>query len=82
MPWEEALTAWLDGNVISRDSARYVAHFLSVLRVRPRDDVEDVRSDEDADDEQFILATAALKRVLANAYRWTRVGIFSDQHPG
>ena len=42
---------WLDGTVVSQSSARYVSHFLCVFRVRPRDQDEDVRSDEDVDDE-------------------------------
>ena len=45
------LSMWLDGNVVSQESARYVNHFLCVFRVRPRDQVEDLLSDEDVDDE-------------------------------
>ena len=81
MSWEEAMTVWVDGNVISRDSARYAAHFLSVHRVRPRDDVEDARSDEDVDDEALILAAADLNTTIANTYWWTRVGNTREKHP-
>ena len=55
------MAAWLDGTVISWDSARYVANFLAVCRVWSRDDVEDASSDEDVEDEGLVLATAALK---------------------
>ena len=46
--WQEALATWLNGNVISEESVRYMNHFLSVYRVRPRDPSEDVLSDEDS----------------------------------
>ena len=49
--WEETLSMWLDGNVVSKASARYVSNFLCVYRVRPREPDEDERSDEDVDDE-------------------------------
>ena len=49
--WEMSISMWLDGNVVSQESARYVSNFLSVFRVRPRDQDEDARSDEDVDDE-------------------------------
>ena len=35
--WELTLSMWLDGNVVSRESARYVSHFLCFFCVRPRD---------------------------------------------
>ena len=56
--WEVTLSMWLDGNVVSQESARYVHNFLSVFRVRPRDQDEDVRSDEDVDGEELILTTS------------------------
>ena len=71
--WEETI-AWLDCNVMSRDFARYVADFHSVFRVWPRDDVEDVRSDEEVEDEEIILQPTELatnkkhsRRALADA---------------
>ena len=79
MPWEEAMTAWLDGNATSKESARYVAHCLSVFRVRPRDDVEDVRSDEDVGDKEVIVAPADSNTSYGNAYWWTRVRNFSGE---
>ena len=62
--WEMTLSMWLDGNVVSQESARYVSNFLCVYRVRPRDQDEDVRSDEDVDDEELILTTSDLKQAL------------------
>ena len=67
--WEVTLSMWLDGNVVSQESARYVHNFLSVFRVRPRDQDEDVRSDEDVDDEELILTTSDLNQALK-----TRIG--------
>ena len=51
--WAEALIQWLDGNVLSSQAARYFCYFLCVHRMRPRDETEDVRSDEDFDDEEL-----------------------------
>ena len=62
--WELTLSMWLDGNVVSQDSARYVSNCLCVFRVRPRDQDEDVRSDEDVDDEELIITRHDLKQAL------------------
>ena len=67
--WEMTLSMWLDGNVVSRESARYVSNFLCVFRVRPRDQDEDMRSDEDVDDESLILTAKDLQQALK-----TRIG--------
>ena len=50
--WDEVMSTCLDGHVISHEYARYVGNVLSVLRVRPRDDEEDARSDEEVNDEE------------------------------
>ena len=49
--WELTLSMWLDGNVVSQESVRDVSNIFCVFRVHPRDQDEDVRSDEDVDDE-------------------------------
>ena len=67
--WEITMAMWLDGSVVSQESARYVSNFLCVFRVRPRDLDEDARSDEDIDDEELILTKHDLKEALK-----TRVG--------
>ena len=54
----------LDSHVICHESARYVGIFLSVLRVRPRDDEEDARSDEEVSDEETFLTSAELTDAL------------------
>ena len=67
--WRDALTTWLDGEVVSQESARYINNFLSVYRVRPRDPSDDLRSDEDVSDEELILDDADPEKVME-----TRVG--------
>ena len=54
--WEMTLSMWLDGNVVSQESARYANHILCVFRAHPRAQDEDIGSDEDVADESFILA--------------------------
>ena len=60
---------WLEGNVISQESARYISNFLSVYRVRSRDLNDDARSDEDFSDEELVLTEADLEQASK-----TRVG--------
>ena len=67
--WENTLAEWLDGNVVSKESATYISNFLSVYRVRPCDPYDDARSDEDFSDEEFVLTEAQLAEALK-----TRVG--------
>jgi hypothetical protein len=67
--WDTALRTWLDGNVISCESVRYISNFLSVYRVRPRDPNEDARSDEDFSDEDLVLNEDMLEQAMK-----TRVG--------
>ena len=67
--WDTALRTWLDGNVLSCESVRYISNFLSVYRVRPRDPNEDARSDEDFSDEELVLNEDMLEQAMK-----TRVG--------
>ena len=69
LSWEEAIKLWLDGNVISHESARYVSNFLSVYRARPRDPNEDAQSDENFSDEELIVDEEKLEHAMK-----TRVG--------
>ena len=36
--WQEAMSVWLDGNIVCEEARRYVGDFLSVHRMRPVDD--------------------------------------------
>ena len=60
--WEDYLVIWLDGNIISKESATYISNFLSVYRARPCDPNDDARSDEDFSDEEFVLTEAHLEQ--------------------
>ena len=62
--WQDALATWLNGEVISEESMRYIHNVLSVYRVRPRDPTEDVLSDEDFSDEELELTEVDLERAL------------------
>ena len=62
--WEESLATWLDGNVISKERARYIRNVLSVYRVRPRDPSDDARSDEYFSNEEIVLTEVALEQAL------------------
>ena len=62
--WEKALTKWLDGNIISQESLRYVGNVLSVYRVRPSDPNEDARSDEYFEDEKLVLDENMLEQAM------------------
>ena len=69
--WEGALTWWLDGNVLSEESKRYVSNFTSIHRLRPRDDEEDglANSDDLVEDEDVYVTRETLDDVLE-----TRIG--------
>ena len=67
--WQDALSQWLDGRVISQESVHSAYQFLSVYCVRPREPSEDVLSDEDLGDEELVLEETC----LAEASK-TRVG--------
>ena len=68
--WHEALKGWLEGNMLTLESARLLNNFLSVHRVRPQDDEEssggnsdDIAADEDLTVSNEGLATALKTRV-------------------
>ena len=63
--WNDAMAAWLDGNVQTKESARYVGNFMSVYRVRPRDaDEMEERSDEDVSDVELDVGFEQLDEAL------------------
>ena len=53
--WEMTLSMWLDGTVVSQESARFGNNTLCVFGMCPRDQDEDIRSGEDVDDEKHML---------------------------
>ena len=59
--WQEELDEWLSGNVLSEESVKYINHFMSVYRVRPRDVSDDVVSDGDFSDAEFELTEQDLE---------------------
>ena len=69
--WDTALTEWLDGNIISEESRRYVSNFISIHRLRPGgDDGEGLANPDDmVEDEHICVTTDSLEEVLE-----TRVG--------
>jgi len=69
--WEKALVCWLDGNIISEESKRYVSNFTSIHRLRPGDDEEEEvgNSDDLIDDEDVYVTRDTLDDVLE-----TRIG--------
>ena len=64
--WEEALQAWLQGNVICLESAQLVSNFLCVHRARPqdKDDSSCENSDDIASDEELALSNESLQSAL------------------
>ena len=65
--WQETLTHWLDGGILCEEAKRYVGNFLSVHRVRPRDDDEDdANSDDVVSDEELELTAADLEEALTS----------------
>ena len=75
--WQSAIATWLDGNVVSQESVRYINNLMSVYRIRPHDPSEDVLSDEDFSDEELELTEADLARALQ-----TRIGGRESQGKG
>ena len=68
--WEEAMTTWFHGGIICERSNRYIGNFLSVYRVRPGQEDDNDRADEDlASDEDVEVNHDDLEDVLK-----TRVG--------
>ena len=70
-PWQDALQCWLDGNIVCEEAAKYVSNFLSVHRMRPRDDDEsdDGNSQDIASDEELEISRSELMDALT-----TRIG--------
>ena len=69
--WETALTEWLDGNIISEESRRYVSNFISIHRLRPGGEDEDglANPDDMVQDEAVYVTKDMLDQVLE-----TRIG--------
>jgi len=69
--WEAAMIQWLDGNIISEESKRYVGNFISIHRLRPGDESEDAvpNPDDLVLDERVYVTKDMLKDVLD-----TRIG--------
>ena len=58
---------WLDGGVLCEEAKRYVGNFLSVHRVRPRnDDEDDANSDDVVSDEDLELTAEDLEEALTS----------------
>ena len=52
--WQSAVGTWLDGNIVSEDSKRYVSNLISVHRMTPRGETSDVgNSDDILEDEEL-----------------------------
>lgn len=69
--WEAALSVWLDGNIISEESRRYVGNFIGMHRLRPGADDEDglANPDDMVSDEAVYVTKDMLDEVLE-----TRIG--------
>ena len=65
------MTQWLDGNIISEESKRYVSNFISIHRLRPGNNDEDAiaNSDDMVEDEEVCVTGDMLDDVLE-----TRIG--------
>jgi len=67
--WQEAVQKWVDSNILCGESKQYVGNFLSVHRMRPRDDDEDdcnsqdIVSDEELEISKSSLAEALISRI-------------------
>ena len=70
-PWVESMNEWLEGNIMTEESARYIRNFLCVNRMRSRDkdDDADCRSDDLISDEELELSMEELAEALE-----TRIG--------
>ena len=53
MSWEESMSHWLDGNILSLESSRYVSIVLSVYRMRPMDEDDKANSDNECEDDEL-----------------------------
>ena len=71
LTWQEALSVWCDGGIMSAEIKPYVGNFLSVYRVRPQDndEGEDRHSSDVASDEGLEVSNIELRSALE-----TRIG--------
>ena len=60
------MSKWLSGSALSAEASRHVGQFLSLYRVRPRDEDEYVRPDEDVSDQELVLTHGDLEEALTN----------------
>ena len=69
--WQEAMEEWFDGRVLCREAKQYVGNFLSIHRMRPRDDDldDDGNSQDIVSDEELEISRATLHDALI-----TRIG--------
>ena len=45
--WHDALTTWMDGQLLCEESRKYISNFLVVTRARPDHDAQDDHRSED-----------------------------------
>ena len=68
--WVDAMRTWLNGNVLTRESARYINNFFSVTRTRQKstnpEDL-DCNSDDMLSDEELVVSTGDLRNALTTA---------------
>ena len=64
LSWEESMSHWLDGNLLSLESSRYVSNFLSVYRMRPMDEDDKANSDNECEDHELLLNPEDVKHAL------------------
>ena len=74
--WDTVLKEWLDGNIISEESRRYVGNFISMHRLRPGggDDEGLANPDDMIEDEPVYVTADRLEDVLE-----TRIGGKTNQ---
>ena len=85
--WETALTEWLDGNIMSEESRRYVSNFISIHRLRPGGEDEDgtANPDDMVQDEAVYVTKDMLPEVLetrigGKASRGDDLDLMGDSH--
>ena len=69
LTWQDTMREWLDGNLSCKESMRFVGNFLSVHRVRPQDDHNDIHSSDAFSDEELVVKNEDLETALT-----TRIG--------
>ena len=85
--WETALTEWLDGNIISEESRRYVSNFISTYRLRPGGEDEDgTANPEDMVQDEAVYVTKDMlpevleTRIGGKASRGDDLDLMGDSH--